>query len=119
MLGSESIILSFFFFQAEDGIRDIGVTGVQTCALPISLLTAYSDTEAAIRAINEIGLDYYLQKPWDPPEENLYPNLDDMLDDWRASFRPPFEGIRIVGDRWSPASYRTREFLARNRVPHR
>jgi thioredoxin reductase (NADPH) len=84
-----------------------------------ALLTAYSDTEAAIRAINEIGLDYYLQKPWDPPEENLYPNLDDMLGDWRANFRPPFEGIRVVGDRWSPASYRTREFLARNRVPHR
>ena len=84
-----------------------------------ALLTAYSDTEAAIRAINEVGLDYYLQKPWDPPEENLYPNLDDMLEDWRADFRPPFEGIRIVGDRWSPASYRIREFLARNRVPHR
>ena len=84
-----------------------------------ALLTAYSDTEAAIRAINEIGLDYYLQKPWDPPEENLYPNLDEMLGDWRANFRPPFEGIRVVGDRWSPASYRTREFLARNRVPHR
>jgi thioredoxin reductase (NADPH) len=84
-----------------------------------ALLTAYSDTEAAIRAINEVGLDYYLQKPWDPPEENLYPNLDDMLEDWRADFRPPFEGIRIVGDRWSPASHRIREFLARNRVPHR
>jgi thioredoxin reductase (NADPH) len=84
-----------------------------------ALLTAYSDTEAAIRAINEVGLDYYLQKPWDPPEQNLYPNLDDMLDDWRADYRPPFEGIRIVGDRWSPASHRTRDFLARNRVPHK
>jgi thioredoxin reductase (NADPH) len=84
-----------------------------------ALLTAYSDTEAAIRAINEIGLDYYLQKPWDPPEQNLYPNLDDMLDDWRADYRPPFEGIRIVGDRWSPASHRARDFLARNRVPHK
>jgi thioredoxin reductase (NADPH) len=84
-----------------------------------ALLTAYSDTEAAIRAINEVGLDYYLQKPWDPPEQNLYPNLDEMLDDWWADYRPPFEGIRIVGDRWSPASHRTRDFLARNRVPHR
>jgi thioredoxin reductase (NADPH) len=84
-----------------------------------ALLTAYSDTEAAIRAINEVGLDYYLQKPWDPPEQNLYPNLDDMLDDWRADYRPPFEGIRIVGDRWSPASHRARDFLARNRVPHK
>src|SRR3954454_12607414 len=84
-----------------------------------ALLTAYSDTEAAIRAINEIGLDYYLQKPWDPPEQNLYPNLDDMLDDWRADYRRPLEGIPIVGDRWSPASHRARDFLARNRVPHK
>ncbi len=84
-----------------------------------ALLTAYSDTEAAIRAINEVGLDYYLQKPWDPPEQNLYPSLDELLDDWQADYRPPFEGIRIVGDRWSPASHRARDFLARNRVPHK
>jgi len=84
-----------------------------------ALLTAYSDTEAAIRAINEVGLDYYLQKPWDPPDENLYPNLDDMLDDWRADYRPPFTGLRVIGDRWSPDSHRVRDFLARNRVPHR
>src|SRR5918994_1210707 len=84
-----------------------------------ALLTAYSDTEAAIRAINEVGLDYYLQKPWDPPDENLYPNLDDMLGDWQADYRPPFAGLRGVGDRWSPDSHRTREFLARNRVPYR
>ncbi len=63
-------------------------------------MTAYSDTEAAIRAINEVGLDYYLQKPWDPPDQNLYPNLDDMLGDWRAGYRPPFSGLRVVGDRW-------------------
>jgi thioredoxin reductase (NADPH) len=84
-----------------------------------ALLTAYSDTEAAIRAINEVGLDYYLQKPWDPPDENLYPNLDDMLNDWRADYRPPFTGLRVVGDRWSPDSHRVRDFLARNRVPYR
>ncbi len=84
-----------------------------------ALLTAYSDTEAAIRAINEVGLDYYLQKPWDPPDENLYPSLDELLADWRADYRPPFEGIRVVGDRWSPESHRTRNFLARNRVPYR
>src|ERR687896_52774 len=84
-----------------------------------ALLTAYSDTEAAIRAINEVGLDYYLQKPWDPPDENLYPNLDDMLGDWQADYRPPFTGLRVVGDRWSPDSHRTREFLALNRVPYR
>src|ERR671916_468981 len=84
-----------------------------------ALLTAYSDTEAAIRAINDVGLDYYLQKPWDPPEEKLYPDLDDMLGDWRADYRPPFTGLRVVGDRWSPESHRTREFLARNRVPYK
>ena len=84
-----------------------------------ALLTAYSDTEAAIRAINEVGLDYYLQKPWDPPEENLYPNLDDMLGDWQADYRPTFTGLRVVGDRWSPDSHRVRDFLARNRVPYR
>jgi thioredoxin reductase (NADPH) len=83
------------------------------------LLTAYADTDAAIRAINEVGLDYYLQKPWDPPEEYLYPILDDQLDDWRADFKPPFEGVRVVGDRWSPDSHRLRDFLARNRVPYR
>ena len=83
------------------------------------LLTAYADTDAAIRAINEVGLDYYLQKPWDPPEEHLYPILDDQLDDWHADFKPPFEGVRVVGDRWSPDSHRVRDFLARNRVPFR
>src|SRR5215216_271750 len=83
------------------------------------LLTAYADTDSAIRAINEVGLDYYLQKPWDPPEEYLYPILDDQLDDWRADFKPPFEGVRVIGDRWSPDSHRVRDFLARNRVPYR
>ena len=84
-----------------------------------ALLTAYSDTDAAIRAINDVKLDYYLQKPWDPPEEKLYPTLDELLDDWRAEFKPPFEGVRVVGDRWSPDSHRLRDFLARNRVPYR
>ncbi|HJQ30505.1 MAG TPA: response regulator, partial [Rubrobacter sp.] len=83
------------------------------------LLTAYADTDAAIRAINEVGIDYYLQKPWDPPEEHLYPILDDQLEEWHSGFNPPFEGIRVVGDRWSPDSHRLRDFLARNRVPYR
>ena len=83
------------------------------------LLTAYADTDAAIRAINEVGLDYYLQKPWDPPEEHLYPILDDQLEEWHSGFNPPFEGIRVVGDRWSPDSHRLRDFLARNRVPYK
>jgi thioredoxin reductase (NADPH) len=82
------------------------------------LLTAYADTDAAIRSINKAKIDYYLMKPWDPPEENLYPVLSDLLDDWMASFRPPFEGIRVVGLRWSPKSYETRDFLARNGIPY-
>ncbi len=82
------------------------------------LLTAYSDTEAAIRAINEIKLNHYLLKPWDPPEQNLYPVLNDLLEDWQASYRPPFEGLRVLGTRWSRRSYELREFLARNQVPY-
>lgn len=83
-----------------------------------ALLTAYADTDAAIRAINTAHIDYYLMKPWDPPAEQLYPVLDDLLDDWRASYRPPFEGVRIVGHRWSPQTHQTKDFLARNHVPY-
>jgi thioredoxin reductase (NADPH) len=83
-----------------------------------ALLTAYADTDAAIRAINTTQIDYYLMKPWDPPEEKLYPVLDDLLDDWLVKFRPPFEGIRVIGNRWSPHSHQTKDFLARNQVPY-
>ncbi|MDA0865797.1 MAG: FAD-dependent oxidoreductase [Cyanobacteria bacterium] len=83
------------------------------------LLTAYADTDAAINAINVARLDYYLLKPWDPPEEKLYPVLDDLLADWQAGFSPTFQGIRVVGDRWSPDSHRVKDFLARNQVPYR
>ena len=83
------------------------------------LLTAYADTEAAIRAINEIHLNHYLLKPWDPPEQNLYPVLDDLLEDWQGSYRPAFEGIRVVGTRWSARSHELRDFLARNQIPYR
>src|SRR5437867_10452894 len=82
------------------------------------LLTAYADTNAAISAINEANIHYFFMKPWDPPTEHLYPQLDDLLDDWRASYRPAFEAIRVLGTRWSPKSYELREFLARNRVPY-
>jgi thioredoxin reductase (NADPH) len=82
------------------------------------LLTAYADTEAAIRSINKAKIDYYLMKPWDPPEEHLYPVLDDLLDDWWASFKPPYEGIKVIGMRWSPRSYEVKHFLARNGVPY-
>jgi thioredoxin reductase (NADPH) len=83
-----------------------------------ALLTAYADTNAAISAINEVNINYFFLKPWDPPEEHLYPQLDDLLDDWRAEYRPVFEGIRVLGTRWSPRSYELRDFLARNHVPY-
>jgi thioredoxin reductase (NADPH) len=83
-----------------------------------ALLTAYADTNAAISAINEANINYFFMKPWDPPEDHLYPQLDDLLDDWRASYRPAFEGIRVLGTRWSPRSYELRDFLARNHVPY-
>jgi len=82
------------------------------------LLTAYADTEAAIRGINDIGLDHYLLKPWDPPEQHLYPVLDDLLSDWSANVRLPYEGIRVAGSRLSPQSFEVREFLSRNQVPY-
>jgi thioredoxin reductase (NADPH) len=82
------------------------------------LLTAYADTDAAIRSINKAKIDYYLMKPWDPPEEHLYPILDDLLDDWWALAKPPFEGIRVIGLRWSPKSYDVKHFLARNGIPY-
>lgn len=83
------------------------------------LLTAYADTEAAIKAINTVKIDYYLLKPWDPPEERLYPVLQDLLDDWLADYRPPFQGVRVVGHQWSPSSHRIKDFLARNQIPYR
>ena len=83
------------------------------------LLTAYADTEAAIAAINKVHLDRYILKPWSPPEELLYPVLDELLDEWEAEFHPPFEGVRLIGQLWSIEAHRIREFLARNLVPFR
>lgn len=83
------------------------------------LLTAYSDTDAAIRAINEVQLDYYLLKPWDPPEEKLYPVLNDQLEDWQGSYIPEFDGIRIVGYQWSPKSHQIKDFLSGNLIPYK
>ena len=82
------------------------------------LLTAYSDIEAAIRAINEVKLDYYLLKPWHPPDEKLFPVVDELLDEWHAQHRPDFEGIRIVGFQWSPRSHQIKEFFSGNLVPY-
>ena len=83
-----------------------------------ALLTAYADTEAAIRAINAAKIHYYLTKPWDPPEEQLYPVLDDLLEGWNEGYRAPFEGLRVVGPRWSLEDHQVREFLSRNQVPY-
>ncbi len=83
------------------------------------LLTAYADTDAAIRAINAARIHYYLNKPWDPPEERLYPVLTDLLDDWKAGYRPAFEGLRVLGSRWSLNDHKLRNFLSRNHVPYR
>jgi thioredoxin reductase (NADPH) len=83
-----------------------------------ALLTAYADTDAAIRAINSVHIDHYLMKPWDPPEERLYGVVDDLLDDWQATFHPIFEGVRVIGHRWSTRSNEIRDFLGRNFVPH-
>ncbi|HMQ68071.1 MAG TPA: FAD-dependent oxidoreductase [Ignavibacteria bacterium] len=82
------------------------------------LLTAYSDIEAAIRAINDIKLDFYLLKPWNPPEEKLYPVLDDLLYEWSANIKLPYDGIRVFGTRWSSSCYSLKEFLSRNLIPY-
>jgi thioredoxin reductase (NADPH) len=82
------------------------------------LLTAYADTEAAITSINRIGLDFYLMKPWDPPDQNLYPVLDDLLSDWLATTALPYEGIRVAGTLWSATCHDVKDFLARNRIPY-
>src|ERR1700733_4409342 len=83
-----------------------------------ALLTAYADTEAAIKAINTAKIHYYLTKPWDPPEKKLYPVLDDLLEGWNQDYRPPFEGLRVIGPRWSLQDYQVRDFLSRNQVPY-
>jgi len=103
-----------------------GMTGIEFLAQAIELqpdakrvlLTAYADTDVAIKAINSIRLDQYILKPWDPPEEKLYPVLDDMLSDWVADFRPPFEGLRLLARRWSPRGHDIRDYLTRNQVPY-
>ncbi len=103
-----------------------GMTGIEFLSQALELqpdakrvlLTAYADTDAAIRAINQIRLDQYILKPWDPPEEKLYPVTDDLLSDWIADFRPPFEGLRLLARRWSPRGHDIRDYLARNQVPY-
>jgi thioredoxin reductase (NADPH) len=103
-----------------------GMTGVEFLSRAVThfpdakraLLTAYADTEAAIRAINSAKINYYLTKPWDPPEERLYPVLDDLLESWRQGYVPPFEGLRVVGPRYTLRDHQVRDFLSRNHVPY-
>jgi thioredoxin reductase (NADPH) len=82
------------------------------------LLTAYSDTDAAIKAINDVQLDYYLMKPWDPPEEKLFPVINDQLEEWQGTYRPSFDGIKIIGYQWSPKSHQIKDFLSGNLIPY-
>jgi thioredoxin reductase (NADPH) len=104
-----------------------GMLGVEVLAkcrelYPIArcvLLTAYSDIKAAIQAINEVHLDHYLEKPWDPPEERLFPVIDEQLDAWRSEYRPEVGGLRLVGVPWSPGSHAIKDFLGSNLIPYR
>ena len=83
------------------------------------LLTAYSDIDAAVRAINEAHIDHYLSKPWDPPEERLFPVVDDLLDAWQAEYLPEAKGLRVIGHQWAPRSHAIKDFLAANLIPYR
>jgi thioredoxin reductase (NADPH) len=104
-----------------------GMTGVDLLGRALELvpdakrvlLTAYADTDAAIRAINEVRLDHYILKPWDPPEERLFPVLTELLEDWAAGFHPAFEGVSLVGHRWSARAHAIKDYLTRNQVPYR
>lgn len=101
------------------GIEMLGQARTHAPGAKYLLLTAYADTEVAIKAINDIGLDYYLLKPWDPPEDRLYPVIDDLLGDWRQANPDHTSEVRVVGHRWSDRSHAVKMFLARNYVPYR
>ena len=108
--------------QRMPGISGVEFLEKSIAIFPVAkrvLLTAYADTDAAIRAINTAKIHYYLTKPWDPPEEKLYAVLDDLLESWNQDYRPPFEGLRVIGSRWSPDGHQIRDFLSRNHVPYR
>ena len=113
-----ALIVSDHRMPEMTGIEFLGRSREAAPDAKLVLLTAYADTDAAITAINEIGLDHYLMKPWAPPEERLYPVLDDLLADWDRTNSARFAGVRVIGHRWSERSHETRLFLARNQVPY-
>ena len=113
-----ALLLSDQRMPGMDGVTFLSQTMEDFPKAKRAVITAYADTEAAINAINQSQVHYYLVKPWDPPEEKLFPVLDDMLEEWQASYRPGYGGVRIVGDRWSAGCHAVRDFLARNQVPY-
>ena len=115
---SLSLLLSDQRMPGMDGVTFLSEAASLHPKAKRVLLTAYADTQAAITAINQSRVHYYLLKPWDPPEEKLFPVSDDMLGDWRSSYRPGYGGLRVVGDRWSARGHIIRDFLVRNQVPY-
>ena len=113
-----ALLLSDQRMPHMDGVRFLTEASALAPRAKRVLLTAYADTDAAIAAINDSRVDYYLLKPWDPPEAKLYPVLDDLLADWQAGYRPGYGGLRIVADRWSADGHRLRDFLSRNQIPY-
>jgi len=121
LLERNDVVALFLADQRMPGMGGVEFLGQSREFFPEArkvLLTAYADTEAAISAINEVGLDHYLMKPWDPPEERLYPVLDDLLAEWQASVRLPYEGIRVAGTLWSASSHAVKDFLSRSQIPY-
>ncbi len=113
-----ALILSDQRMPQMDGVAFLSEAMTLEPKAKRALLTAYADTEAAISSINQSQIDYYLLKPWDPPEQRLYPILDDLLADWQEVYKPGFGGVRIMGDRWSARGHEVKDFLARNQIPY-
>jgi thioredoxin reductase (NADPH) len=113
-----ALLLSDQRMPGLDGVGFLAQARELYPAAKRALLTAYADTDAAIAAINQSQVDYYLQKPWDPPEQQLYPIVDELLDDWRAQYRPGYGGVKVIGSRYMPTVHQIKDFLARNHVPY-